>query len=158
MSSTLKFTLQHVVPNEFEIVYKALLDFKKFGELHPYMKEVTILKDCSPEYMEYQVVEEIYFFGFIKNHPHYTAKIVETAKDKTIRYTSPVKKNIFLTIDFSFSVNTHGMLLVNEDIELRCNKIIGIFFSNILKKAHLQFFKNLRNLLRTSIEDIKTTS
>lgn len=157
MSALLKLNLQHVLPNEFEIVYKALLDFKKFGELHPYMKEVTLLEDRSPEYIEYQIVEEIYFFGFIKNHPRYTAKVIETSKHKTIRYTSPVKKNILLTIDFSFSVTKNGMLCVTEEIELRCNKIVGFFFLNILQKAHLQFFRNLRSLLHTSIEDIKTT-
>lgn len=158
MSAILKLNLQHVLPNEFEIVYNALFDFKKFGELHPYMTEVKILENRSPEYIEYEVVEELFFLGFIKNKPRYTARVMEPEKYKKIRYTSPVKKNIFLTVDFSFSVNKNGMLLVNEEIELRCNKIIGLLFLNILQKAHYQFFKNLRSLLHTSIEDIKTTT
>ena len=64
MSALLKLNLQHVLPNEFEIVYKALLDFKKFGELHFYMKEVTLLEDRSPEYIEYQSLHV-----FFRRHP-----------------------------------------------------------------------------------------
>lgn len=158
MSAILKLNLQHVLPNEFEIVYEALFDLKKFGELHPYMTEVKIMENRSPEYIEYEITEEIFFLGFIKNKPHYTAKVMEPEKHKKIRYTSAVKKNIFLTIDLSFSVNKNGMLVVNEEIELRSNKIIGFLFLNILQKAHLRFFKNLRSLLSNSIEDVKTTS
>lgn len=158
MGSILKLNLQHFLPNDFEIVYGALLDFKKFGELHPFMTDVKVLENRSPEYMEYEIREEVVFLGFIKNKPRYAAKVMELEKHKKIRYTSAVKKNIFLTIDFSFSVTKNGKLLVNEEIELRCNKIIGFFFLKLLQKAHLQFFKNLRSLLHTSIEDIKTSS
>lgn len=155
MSSGLLLTITHTLPDEFDIVYKALLDFKKFGELHPYMKEVTVMEDKSPEFIEYLVKEEIYFFGFIKNHPMYTARVMEVEKNKHIRYTSPVKKYIFLTVDFTFSKAGSGALLVQEEIKLVSNKLIGTVFLNILRKAHLQFFENLRRLLHNSIEDHK---
>ena len=155
MPSSLKLSLRHTLPNDLEIIYNILLDLKKFGELHPYMTEVSVLKDNSPEYIEYNIIEEIYLLGFIKNHPRYTAKVMELKKDKHIRYTSQVKKNIFLTIDFTFSINSNGSITVNENIELQSPKLIGLVFLNILKKAHLKFFENLKNVLHTSIEDVK---
>lgn len=154
MPSNLKLSLRHTLPNHPEIIYNALLDFKKFGELHPNMTDVRILKDNSPEYIAYNIVEEIYLLGFIKNHPRYTAKVMELIKDKHIRYTSQVKKNIFLSIDFTFSKNSNGSIIVNEDIALQSNKLVGRVFLNILKKAHLKFFEKLKDLLHTSIEDV----
>lgn len=153
MPSTTKFTLQHTLPDQLDIIYPALLDFKKFGEIHPYMKEVKLIKDNLPEFTEYSIVEEVYFLGFIKNNPTYTAKVFEVEKNKRIRYTSPVKKSIFLTIDISFSSNKNGTLLVTEEFEIGCNKLMGLVFKNILVKAHLKFFQNLKELLQKNREE-----
>ncbi|PBQ33429.1 hypothetical protein CNR22_17130 [Sphingobacteriaceae bacterium] len=155
MSAKTIFTLEHTLPDHFDLVYASLFDFKKFGEIHPFMTEVKLL-DEKPEYREYKIVEEIYFFGFIKNNPTYTAKVIEIEKGKHIRYTSPVKKNIFLTVDIRFSKDKTKNLIVTENFEVTANRLIGMVFANILKKAHLQFFKNLKVFLHTSIEDIKT--
>jgi len=154
MPTHTKFTLEHKLQGDFEIVYSTLLDFKKFGEIHPYMTEVSIIKE-QPEYIEYNIVEEIYLFGFIKNYPTYTARIMELKKDQHIRYTSPVKKNIFLTVDITFSHQANGSLLVTEAFEIQSSRLMGRMFGNILKKAHLKFFENLNKLLRTSVEDIR---
>jgi len=154
MSSKIQFNLQHSLPDHLEMIYTSILDFKSFGEIHPFMKEVTLLNDNHSEYKEYKVVEEIYFLGLIKNHPTYTVQVLELEKNKHIRYTSPVKKFIFLSVDIRFSKNKNGSLLVTETFEITSNKIVGMVFAGILKKAHLQFFKNLRSLLHTAIEDI----
>ena len=154
MPSTTNFTLQHILDDQFEVVYNSLLDLKKFGELHPHMTGVTIIQNKLPEYIEYNIIEEIYLFGFIRNHPDYNAKVLEIEKNKHIRYTSPVKKNIFLTVDFTFSKNGKGTLLVTEKIEIKSNKFMGMIFGGILKKAHLKFFDNLSKLLQNSVEDV----
>lgn len=156
MSAKTIFTLEHTLPNHFDIVYASLFDFKKFGDIHPFMTEVKLL-DEKPEYKEYSIVEEVYFFGFIKNNPTYNAKVMELEKGKHIRYTSPVKKNIFLVVDIFFSKDKNQNLIVTETFEVTANKAIGLIFANILKKAHLQFFNNLRAFLQTSVEDLKTT-
>lgn len=151
------FSLEHSLPYHFDVIYASLLDFKKFGEIHPFMSEVKVLNDNYPDYIEYVIVEEFYFLGFIKNHPAYTAKVTEVEKGKHIRYTSPVKKNIFLVIDIRFSTDKNQTIRVREDFVITANKVMGLIFANILKKAHLQFFKNLRSFLHTSVEDFNTS-
>jgi|GEM_PF-1778040 len=155
MSTPTTFTLQHNLPDVHEFVYETLLDFKKFGEVHPFMTEVTVIKENLPEYVEYNIVEEVYFLGFIKNRPTYTARVMEIEKNRHIRYTSPVKNFIFLTIDITFSKNKNGSLLVTEKFEIQSNKLMGILFGNLLKKAHLKFFANMKKLLHTSVEDVQ---
>jgi hypothetical protein len=152
--STQTLTLQHKLPNDFQIIYNSLLDLKKFGELHPHMTGVDIIANASPEFVEYHIVEEVYFFGFIKNHPVYDAKVVEVKKDEHIRYLSQVKKNIYLTVDFTFTKNKNGSLIVNEIIAVTSNKLMAAVFMNILKKAHLKFFSNLNTFLLNSVEDV----
>ncbi len=149
------FTLHHNLPNAQETIYTTLLDFKKFGEVHPFMTEVTVIKENLPEYIEYSIVEEVYFLGFIKNNPTYTAKVMEIERNKHIRYTSSIKKFIFLTIDITLSKNKNGSLLVTEKFEIKSNKLMGMIFGNILKKAHLKFFENMKKLLYTSVEDVQ---
>jgi hypothetical protein len=141
--------LNHNLNGDFDTVYTSLLDFEKFGQLHPYMKEVKVIKRHS-ECIEYHITEEIYFFGFIKNHPKYTAKVYELEKGKHLRYTSPVKPFIFLTLDIHLS-EKNGRIDVRENIELECMRFIGLIFLNILKKAHLKFFENLRTHMRQDV-------
>ena len=154
MASITQFRLTHSLPNQFDLVYASLLDFKKFGEVHPVITKVTILKENLPEYVEYSMEEEIYLLGFIKNRPKYTTKVTEVEKNKHIRYTSPVKSFIFLTVDVTFSVDKTGFLQVTESFEIKSNKLMGLLFKNILTKAHLQFFKNLKKVLHNSVEDL----
>lgn len=154
MASNTLFTLQHKLPNQLDLVYSTLLDFKKFGEVHPYIKKVETIQNNLPEYVEYSIFEEIYLLGFIKNYPNYTAKVFEIEKNKHIRYLSPVKKSIFLSIDLTIQTAKNGTLTVTEAFEIKSNKLIGLIFSNILKKAHLKFFENLKTILHNSIEDI----
>ncbi|WP_317896737.1 SRPBCC family protein [Aurantibacillus circumpalustris] len=152
--TTTQFTLQHHLPNQFDLVYSTLLDFKKFGEVHPVITNVTIIKENLPDYIEYSIEEEIYLLGFIKNRPKYTAKVIEVEKHKHIRYTSPVKSFIFLTIDLTLTTGKNGLLQVTETFEIKSNKVMGLVFKNILSKAHLQFFKNLKKVLDNSVEDL----
>ena len=154
MASITQFSLQHTLPNQFDLVYTTLLDFKKFGEVHPVITKVTVIKENLPDYIEYSIEEEIYLLGFIKNQPKYTAKVMEVEKNKHIRYTSPVKSFIFLTVDITFSAAKNGSLLVTESFEIKTNKLMGLIFKNILSKAHLQFFKNLKKVLHNSVEDL----
>jgi hypothetical protein len=147
--------LQHKLPENFEIIYGSLLDLRKFGELHPHMKEVRVTWDNSPEFIEYHITEEVFLFGFIKNRPKYTAKVIELEKNKRILYTSQVKPSIFLNVDFTFTQNKKGEIVVNETIELNAGKLISMIFLGMLKRAHLQFFENLNLFLQNSVEDIE---
>ena len=52
MSSKTRFNLEHILPDHLEMIYGSILDFKSFGEIHPYMKEVTLIKDGHPEFKE----------------------------------------------------------------------------------------------------------
>jgi hypothetical protein len=144
------FNFNYQVTTSPTVVYDSLLDLKKFGKLHPYMKSVELVNDRRPEFTEYKIKEEVYFFGFIKNHPVYTAKVFEIEKQKHIQYTSQVKWFIHLTIDFKLAAHKNGSLIVQEQITLKCNKLIAIVFLDILKRSHAVVFKNLTRYSSTS--------
>lgn len=154
MAKAHTFILEHTLKGDFEIIYSCLLDFRKFGEVHPYMTGVTVITE-QPDYIEYDIREEVYLFGFIKNHPRYSARVMELKKHEHLRYTSPVKKNIFLTVDLTFATRSNGTIVVTEAFKIESNPILARVFGNILKKAHLKFFDNLNTLSRISVEDVK---
>ncbi len=128
---------------DFEIVYEHILDFTKFGELHPAMKEVKLVLNQVSDFAEYEVSEEVKLFGLIKMHPHYTAKIIEVEKHGHIRYLSEVSKGVHLKIDFTFE-RQGGIVKVNEALEVSGNKIVCAIFLNILSKAHKKVFEGLK--------------
>jgi len=129
-----------------ERVYESLVDFRKFGALHPHMQQIDIVADHSPDFIEYGIYEELYVFGFIKMKPRYTAKSFGIEKNKHVQYTSQVRKNVFLQIDFRLSVQEEtGLVELHELISLDCNKFIGYIFLGILRRAHDQLFRNLQN-------------
>jgi hypothetical protein len=49
--------LNHSFDRKFDDVYEHILDFKKFGEIHPLMKEVTELSVIEPNSINYEVNE-----------------------------------------------------------------------------------------------------
>ncbi len=154
MSVTQSLQLTHPLSKQFDIIYHTLLDFRQFGKIHAYIQEVEILQDQSPEFIEYRVFEEIYFLGCIKNKPVYDVKVYEVEKNKHIRYVSQVKKNISLIIDLHITTESPSLIQVQEKFEVEANFFLGKVFLSILKKAHLQFFENLRKILQNSIEDV----
>ncbi|MBC7696614.1 MAG: hypothetical protein H7141_14350 [Burkholderiales bacterium] len=133
--------------DEFEVdihtLYEQFCDFKKYGMHHPVMKNVTIVQDKSPEYIEYEVNEEVLLFGFIKVRPNYKAKVIEIEKHKQLRYTSQVKPNVYLNIDFHFEEES-GKTKMVEYIEVTTNKLVAFIFLGILKKAHLKVYQNIK--------------
>lgn len=147
MASTL--ALSYTVKAPVYSVYFALLHFKEFGQLHPYMESVEIV-DHKENGMEYQVTEKLFLWGIIPMKPSYRATIIEVEKNKQIRYESEVKKGLFLTVDFT----------VENDQENNCTKIsehivldglpwIHAIFLSLLKKSHRQVFINLQKKLGT---------
>lgn len=149
MSSVTVFTLTHSLPPEPEFIYQALLDFSKFGEMHPNIRKVSITNHQHPDFIEYAVEEEFVFFGIFRNYPRYQAKVTEVEKHKHLRYSAVVKKSVTLTINFFFSENKNT-LLVTENIEISSNKLVAMVFGKILRKAHIQVFGNLKKALNTA--------
>ncbi len=124
-------------------LYQHFYDLRKYGELHPFMKEVTVVDDKSPEYIEYDVCEELRLLGFIKYCPNYKVKVYEKDKYKHILYTSEVKKGIFLTINLYFT-ETEGKTYFREKIEVSGNKIVVSVFMKILKNAHEKLYRIIK--------------
>lgn len=156
MSTTLSLKLEHLLPDSMEIIYNSLLDFEFFAKLHPYIKKVTLLQSAEGgEYAEYQIKERVSFLGIVKIYPKYKAKVFEKEKGKCIRYESQVTNGIFLTIDFTLTKNKNEAIIVTEQIHLKCNKLIGTYFLNVLKRAHTQFFKNLMRHIQLTAQEIK---
>lgn len=142
MASTHSLTLNHTLHKDFDFVYTHLLDFKKFGSIHPYMVEVKEL-ERTPEFIEYRIKERrVMVLGIIPMWPVYTAKVFEVEKGKHIRYTSPVQKGVDLVIDLTLT-HTNGVTHVNEEIVVTCNAIIAKVFLGIMRKAHLELFEKL---------------
>jgi len=143
MAGTLDFNIEYNFSKPFTSVYDVILDFKKFGHFHPHMKKIEIVSKDNPSKIEYAVNEELLLYGCIPLKPNYTATVIEIEKNKHIQYTSQVKKNIFLTIDFIFSENKQsGVTIVKEKLRVKSNTFVGTVFIGILKKAHLNCFQN----------------
>ena len=141
MSSSI--TLYHKVNRPLSYTYAALLDFKKFGELHPYMKSVEVLSHTD-QAMEYLVHEKLKLWGIIPMSPCYHVMASEVQKDKCICYSSEVKKGLFLTINFTFEENSNGkMTEVTEQITLKGKPWVHVVFLSILKKSHQHVFETL---------------
>lgn len=145
--------LQHSFDSEFAAVYESILDFKKFGELHPFMIEVNELSKTASNGIEYEVKEETVLLGFLKMKPEYKAEVIEIEPHKHVRYVSNVKGGIVLVIDFRFTQaeNPHRVV-VSETIEVKGNRLLIAYFMTIVKKAHLQLFENLAHQLKKEIE------
>ncbi|GAB2637061.1 hypothetical protein GCM10027035_33450 [Emticicia sediminis] len=143
--------LNHSFDGKIEAVYDYILDFKKFGEIHPYMKEVTELSKIEPNSTNYEVKEEALLLGFLKTKPIYEVEVIELEAKKHVRYFSHIKGAILLTIDFLFPENdTKNTFDLTERVEIKGNPLLIAYFASILKKAHLQTFENLRKKLKTS--------
>ena|SRR6218665_1610398 len=141
----LRFSLRHHTSSPFELVYNSLLDFKKFGALHPCMKQVDLTEQQSGSCI-YSIKEEVWLFGFVKIKPRYLAQVTELDKNKCLQYTSQVKKDVHLDIRFYFFKKPDGALEVTEDIELRCNRLAGLVFLRILERSHREVFRRLEAL------------
>lgn len=143
--------LNHSFDGKIEAVYDYILDFKKFGEIHPYMKEVTELSKIEPNSTHYEVKEEALLLGFLKTKPIYEVEVIELEAQKHIRYFSHIKGAILLNIDFVFRENdTKNTIDLTERVEIKGNSLLIAYFASILKKAHLQTFENLKKKLKTS--------
>jgi hypothetical protein len=137
-----KFEYEINAPVNF--VYGHFNDLRKFGELHPYMTEVTKLDENT-----YRIKEKVMLFGFIPMKPVYEAKVFETDPGKNIFYTSDVKKGVGLKINFEFKEDLpKGMTLVIETIEVTAGKITAGMFLDLMQKAHKITLTNLMNITK----------
>lgn len=144
MASKHTFQLVHQLHGDLQSIYDQVLDLRKFGALHPNMKEVKVIRERPNEFVDYEVLEEVKLFGLIKIKPNYSAQVFEIEKLKHLQYFSQVEKNVFLTINFYFSQNTAlGTVQIVEEVEVTANKFVASIFLNILKKAHMQVFNTL---------------
>ena len=151
MAGNHNFTIEHNFSEPFENIYDVILDFKKFGHHHPHMKEIKIVTKHLPNKIEYEINEEVVLYGFIKLRPNYKATVLEVEKNKHIQYLSQVKKNIFLTIDFTFIENKEKRTTkVIEKVDVKSNKFIASIFLCLLKKAHVKAFQNFSTPLFTA--------
>lgn len=136
--------LSYSINGSFNEVYTSILDFKKFGQLHPYMKSVEVIAQ-SNNTMEYIVHEKLKLWGIIPMKPCYQATIVEVEKNKHIRYLSEVKKGLFLTVDFIFEIPSNGQAIqIAEHITLQGNPWVHAVFLSLLRKSHEHVFKSLQ--------------
>jgi len=143
--------LNHSFDRKFDNIYEHILNLKKFGEIHPFMKEVIELSKIEPNSANYEVKEEALLLGFLKTKPVYEVEVIELEAQKHIRYFSHIKGAILLNIDFIFPENSSNTAFdLIERVEIKGNPLLIAYFASILKKAHLQTFENLRRQLKTS--------
>ncbi|MCD6017439.1 MAG: hypothetical protein K0S53_560 [Bacteroidetes bacterium] len=135
---------------DIHVLYDQFCDFQKYGMHHPVMKTVKIVDDKRPEYIEYEIDEEVLLFGLIKIRPNYKAKVIEIEKNKKLRYTSQVKSYVFLIIDFHFT-ESDGKTKMIEHIEVTTNRFVAFVFLDILKKAHLKVYQNIKSHFRVQV-------
>ncbi|AEI51638.1 SRPBCC family protein [Runella slithyformis] len=140
--------LEHAFAGDFILVYESIADFRKFGELHPYMVEVRQLSETIRNGIEYRVKEELLLLGFLKIHPQYNAEVIEITKNKHIQYVSNVKGGMVLVIDFTFFYDENRReVRVSEHITITGNRLLIAYFATVLQKAHVQLFDKLATRL-----------
>jgi hypothetical protein len=139
---THKLNLDYHFSSPFDHVYSNVLDMRKFGEHHPYMTEVKVINQAS-DHTEFYIKEKVFLLGFIPNSPEYSAKVFEVEKHRHIRYTSLVKGQIDLAIDFKFDRHTNGEFKMSELIELKGNLIFCKILMGMMKKSHLELFQKV---------------
>lgn len=145
--SRYRIKLRHRLRGEFETAYNKLLHFERFAQFHPYMKKVSCLEECHTNCKDYNVEEEVGLFRSLKFRPRYSVRVLEPLVGKQIRYISRVKYGLDLCIDFKFTNDRNGNIIVEEEIELKTHRFVAFIFFKILKKTHLQVFDSIRTLL-----------
>jgi hypothetical protein len=138
-----ELTLDHKLRTRLEDVYPHVLDFRKFGEAHPYMTKVELVKQTR-EFNEFFVKEKVLLFGFIPQRPSYHAKVFEVEQFRHIRYTSNVMGMLDLSINFTFSalLDQSGTLLT-EKISINGNKLFSKILIGIMEESHNRLFKTI---------------
>lgn len=141
-----------IIKDDFKVdistLYDHFCDFRKYGKLHPFMKEVNVILDKSPEFIEYEVCEELKLLGLITYCPNYKVRVFEKNKHRHIVYTSEVKRGVFLTINLYFTEN-NGIIHFREEIEVTGNRFIVSVFLRIVKNAHDKLYRIIKqNLCR----------
>ena len=138
--------LIHELKCNSEKAYSYFIDFEKFGKLHPVIKETKKIKAGSGDTIgEYAIKEFIFLFGFIPLRPRYNATVIETEKGKKIKYTSQVKKGIYLEIVFEFSESTDkNSCAIKEEITIRGKHSTSKILLKQMKKKHLILVENLK--------------
>jgi len=152
MAATHTFFLEHIIASPPESVYAALVDLRQFGRYHPHMKEVRIVDDQKPAFIEYEISEELILFKIFRSKPRYNARVFEIDTKAQLRYTSQVKPGIFLQVDFKLKNNGKEGTLISEQVQLTCLKPLALAFYGILKKAHLEAFENLKQQLKERVD------
>jgi hypothetical protein len=147
-----KIHLEHFFDGGFDDIYEYISDLRKFGEIHPYMKEVKIISDApNISCTLFQIKEETTLLGFLKIKPEYEAEVMSIKNKKKVIYFSVIQNRIILKINFTFEENLlKNNILLTEQIELNGNALLIAYFASILKKAHLLTFENLRKKLKAS--------
>jgi hypothetical protein len=144
---TFLFNIEAQVAKPLELIYDQFFDLKKFGALHPLMNEVKIHEDKRPDFIEYEIKETAYLLGFIKMHPVYKAKVFELKKNHSLQYTTQIKKDVHLTLNFSFRHSPEtGTTSIKETAELKAGRFVAAIFLPMLKKNHLIVMEKLQTI------------
>lgn len=131
-------------PNHLHaLVYEHLRDLTKFGEIHPSMTEVTVLKRKSETTLKYLIKEEFKLLGLPLFKPQYTAWVTEIKKGAHIAYRSHIKWDIHLSIDYYFSPLDKDHMQLQEQIQVAGNLVIASIFMPLLRKTHLYTIQGL---------------
>ena len=119
-------------------LYPYIVDFEKFGSLHPYMNRIQKMADG---YRAYETVP----LGFIKRHEEYPVQVDVLAPMKTVRYRSQVKPSVSLEILFEFST-LENKTIITETITINANAIVRWMMENLMQRAHKQLFEKLASV------------
>lgn len=136
--------LSYTYPNRLHtLIYDHLLDLVKFGEIHPSMTEVSVLKRKSDTRVKYLIKEQFKILGFTVFKPQYKAWVTEIRKEKHIAYRSHIKWDIYLSIDYHFSPLDAEHEKLEEKISVAGNRIVASIFMPLLRKVHLYTIRGL---------------
>lgn len=143
-----KVTFQYLLPGTASEISTFFSNFNLFGKCHPYMIEVTEIKNTSTSNRTYRINESLKLWNFIPMKPSYDVEVTIIEPEKHIHYKSEVSKGVLLEIDYTFVENKNSNeVKVVEAIMLKGYPIINPVFLGLLKKTRPLLFESIRKEL-----------
>ncbi len=140
-------TLRHAFPigAESELV-SYLIDFEKFGTVHPLIRKVVLRRRLDSVNASYDVSEEAKLFGWLKMKPRYRVHVQNDAAQSHVTYRATIMGIMRLKIHITW-LEEAGILWVIEQVEVSSILLLTRMFLDVFEPAHLETFARMRQAI-----------
>lgn len=129
-------------------IHATLLDFRRFGEVHPVIKEVRIVGEATALHTRYFVQEEVKVGGWLKMKPRYFVDVTAPDPGKLILYKSRIMGIMKLEIRLSMTPpDAQGKIELLEEVKVSRIPLMTGMFLKVFRDAHILTYDALRERL-----------